>query len=125
MPKGNKKPTTHVSSWLAFLSFPLFIYWQKRCLACFLTVYTQFFFLITKIYYLIFIIDNAHNVYYHLNMKDKEVLSLLQKDGWKIVRINGSHYILEKNNQTVSLPVHGKDMKKGLEIAILKKAGLR
>lgn len=74
---------------------------------------------------MIFIIDNAHNVYYHLNMKDKEVLSLLQKDGWKIVRINGSHYILEKNNQTVSLPVHGKDMKKGLEIAILKKAGLR
>lgn len=58
-------------------------------------------------------------------MKDKELLRLLQRSGWKIDRINGSHYILVKDNQTVSLPVHGKDMKKGLETAILKKAGLK
>lgn len=58
-------------------------------------------------------------------MKDKELLRLLQKSGWKIDRINGSHCILVKGSQTVSLPVHGKDMKKGLENAILKKAGLK
>ncbi len=58
-------------------------------------------------------------------MKDKELLRLLQKSGWKVDRINGSHYILVKDCQTVSLPVHGKDMKKGLETAILKKAGLK
>lgn len=58
-------------------------------------------------------------------MKDKELLRLLHKSGWKIDRINGSHYILVKDSQTVSLPVHGKDMKKGLENAILKKAGLK
>nr|DAG85760.1 MAG TPA: toxin [Caudoviricetes sp.]DAO23359.1 MAG TPA: hypothetical protein [Caudoviricetes sp.] len=58
-------------------------------------------------------------------MKDKELLRLLQKSGWKIDRINGSHYILVKDNQTVSLPIHGKDMKKGLETAMLKKAGLK
>ncbi len=58
-------------------------------------------------------------------MKDKELLRLLQKSGWKIDRINGSHYILVKDSQMVSLPVHGKDMKKGLETAILKKAGLK
>lgn len=58
-------------------------------------------------------------------MKDKELLSLLLKDGWRIDRINGSHHILVKDSQTISLPVHGKDMKKGLETAILKKAGLK
>lgn len=58
-------------------------------------------------------------------MKDKELLRLLQKSGWKIDRINGSHYILVKDNQTVSLPIHGKDIKKGLETAMLKKAGLK
>nr|DAT58845.1 MAG TPA: hypothetical protein [Caudoviricetes sp.] len=68
---------------------------------------------------------NAYNTYYNINMKDKELLRLLQKSGWKIDRINGSHYILVKDSQMVSLPVHGKDMKKGLETAILKKAGLK
>ena len=58
-------------------------------------------------------------------MKDKELLGLLQKNGWQLDRIHGSHYILVKDNQTISLPIHGKDMKKGLETAILKKAGLK
>ncbi len=58
-------------------------------------------------------------------MKDKELLSLLKKNGWKVDRITGSHHILIKGDETLSLPVHGKDMKKGLEIAILKKAGLK
>ena len=58
-------------------------------------------------------------------MKDKELLSLLQKNGWQLDRINGSHHILIKDNKTISLPVHGKDMKKGLETAILKQAGLK
>lgn len=58
-------------------------------------------------------------------MKDKELLNLLQKNGYAVDRINGSHYILVKGNQTISLPIHGKDMKKGLETAILKKAGLK
>ena len=64
-------------------------------------------------------------MYYYISMKDKELLSLLQKNGWLLDRIHGSHYILVKGNQTISLPIHGKDMKKGLETAILKKAGLK
>jgi predicted RNA binding protein YcfA (HicA-like mRNA interferase family) len=52
-------------------------------------------------------------------------LNLLLKNDWKIDRIKGSHYILVKMNQTISVPVHGKDMKKGLENAILKQAGLK
>ena len=58
-------------------------------------------------------------------MKDKELVKLLQNNGWSLDRIHGSHYILIKNGQTISVPVHGRDMKKGLELAILKKAGLK
>lgn len=58
-------------------------------------------------------------------MKDKELLKLLQNNGWNLDRVHGSHYILVKDNHTLSVPVHGKDMKKGLELALLKKAGLK
>jgi predicted RNA binding protein YcfA (HicA-like mRNA interferase family) len=57
-------------------------------------------------------------------VKDKDLLALLLKNGWHIDRINGSHHILRKGNQTLSLPVHGKDLAKGLENAIKKKAGI-
>lgn len=58
-------------------------------------------------------------------MKDKELLKLLLKEGWVKVRTNGSHHILAKGDEIISLPIHGKDMKKGLELAILKKAGIK
>lgn len=59
-------------------------------------------------------------------MKDKDLLKLLLKNGWKEVRISGSHHILEKEGfMPISLPVHGKDMKVGLEVAILKHAKLK
>ncbi len=59
-------------------------------------------------------------------MKDKDLLKLLLKNGWKVVRISGSHHILEKEGFIpISLPVHGKDMKVGLEVAILKHAKLK
>ena len=59
-------------------------------------------------------------------MKDKDLLKLLLKNGWKVVRISGSYHILEKEGfMPISLPVHGKDMKVGLEVAILKHAKLK
>lgn len=59
-------------------------------------------------------------------MKDKDLLKLLLKNGWVITRIKGSHYRLEKKGfQPITLPVHGKDLGKGLENAILKQAGLK
>jgi predicted RNA binding protein YcfA (HicA-like mRNA interferase family) len=57
-------------------------------------------------------------------MKDKELLKLLIKNGWTEKRITGSHHIVEKGDVTIAVPVHGKDMKKGLEAAILKTANL-
>ena len=47
-------------------------------------------------------------------MKDKDLLKLLLKDGWELVSIRGSHHKLAKGGKTVSVPVHGKDVKKGL-----------
>lgn len=53
-------------------------------------------------------------------MKDKEMLNLYLASGWEEKRITGSHHILEKNGKIVTIPVHGKDLKKGLEKALLK-----
>ena len=59
-------------------------------------------------------------------MTGKELKKLLLKNGWEIVRINGSHHIFEKNGETIVLPIHSnKDLKKGLELVILKQAGLK
>ena len=44
-------------------------------------------------------------------MKDKDLLKLLQKNGWKIERIRGSHHILIKGDKTEIVPVHGRDVR--------------
>ena len=33
-------------------------------------------------------------------MKDKDLLKLLQQNGWEIKRIQGSHHVLQKDSQT-------------------------
>lgn len=32
-------------------------------------------------------------------MKDKNLLKLLKKNGWTVVRINGSHHVLQKDEK--------------------------
>ena len=58
-------------------------------------------------------------------MKPKELIKQLKQIGWELDRIHGSHYILKKGNETVSIPVHNTDMKPGLLNNILKKTGLK
>lgn len=58
-------------------------------------------------------------------MRDKDLLKLMQKNGWKIVRVNGSHHILEKDGKIETIPIHGKDVPNGLLNAILKRHGLK
>lgn len=55
------------------------------------------------------------------------MIKLLTKNGYKLIRITGSHHILYKEGEKeLVVPVHGKkDLRKGLEIALLKDAGLR
>lgn len=57
----------------------------------------------------------------------REIINLLKKNGFSIVSQNGSHVKL-KNIQTgkqTIVPYHSKPLKKGLEQAILKQAGLK
>ncbi|MGC1378148.1 MAG: type II toxin-antitoxin system HicA family toxin [Anaerolineales bacterium] len=51
----------------------------------------------------------------------------LEKHGWKLLRINGSHHIYGKSGQVerISVPIHGNQaLKVGLLQHLLKVAGL-
>ena len=58
-------------------------------------------------------------------MRDKDLLKLMKKNGWTVVRIQGSHHILQKGSQIETLAIHGKDVPTGLLNAILKRTGLK
>lgn len=54
-------------------------------------------------------------------------LKYLNKNGFEEIRQNGSHIAMKNRitGKTVIVPYHSKAMKKGLEQAILKQAGLK
>jgi mRNA interferase HicA len=60
-------------------------------------------------------------------MTPREMIKLLKKNGFEEISQNGSHVKLknEETGRTVIVPYHSKDLKKGLEQAILKQAGLQ
>ncbi|MCL1935105.1 MAG: type II toxin-antitoxin system HicA family toxin [Defluviitaleaceae bacterium] len=58
-------------------------------------------------------------------MKDKDLLKLLKQNGWVVVRINGSHHVLQKEDKTEVVPIHNKDVPKGLLHKILKRTELK
>lgn len=61
-------------------------------------------------------------------MTGNKLAKILEGEGWTVVRIKGSHYIMKKDGElaTLSIPVHrGKDIKPGLLNFILKKANLK
>ena len=61
-----------------------------------------------------------------MTMNGKELLKRLLNDGWVLVRIQGSHHIVQKGSQTEVIPVHGNtDLPKGLLSAIIKRTGLK
>ncbi len=53
----------------------------------------------------------------------REVVKVLARAGFKVVRQRGSHLILTKNDYVVPIPKH-KEIKKGLLIEIISEAGL-
>lgn len=60
-------------------------------------------------------------------LSGKELGKLLEKNGWKLLRIKGSHHIYGKPGVVVrlSVPVHGnKPIKSGLLHHVMKLAGL-
>jgi predicted RNA binding protein YcfA (HicA-like mRNA interferase family) len=56
----------------------------------------------------------------------RELIKLLRKHGWQLDRIAGSHHIMKKQENTLSVPVHrNEDIPKGTLNSILKEAGLK
>lgn len=60
-------------------------------------------------------------------MTPREMIKLLEVNGFRKVSQNGSHVKLKNditNKQTI-VPLHNKSLKKGLEQEILKQSGLK
>ena len=56
-------------------------------------------------------------------MKPRELIKLLEENGFVFVRQSGSHAVYKKSgNQIVIVPVHSKDIPKGTLLGILKDA---
>lgn len=58
-------------------------------------------------------------------MKDKDLLKLLKQNGWEVIRITGSHHVLQKGDEIEVVPIHNKDVPTGLLNKILKRTGLK
>ncbi|MDR1812310.1 MAG: type II toxin-antitoxin system HicA family toxin [Candidatus Fibromonas sp.] len=57
----------------------------------------------------------------------KELVALIEQDGWCLARQTGSHshYKHPVKQGLVTIPVHNKSLKKGTANSILKQAGLK
>lgn len=61
------------------------------------------------------------------SVSGKKFAKILERQGWELVRVQGSHHIYMKPGETVriSVPIHGnKDLKVGLLRHFMKQAGL-
>lgn len=60
-------------------------------------------------------------------MTSSEMIKYLKKNGFDSISQNGSHVKMRnpQTGKTVIVPYHSKDLKKGMEQAILKQAGLK
>lgn len=61
-------------------------------------------------------------------MKVKEVIKIIEKDGWFLVRVRGSHRQFHHPNKLGTVTVSGKesvDMPVGTLNSVLKQAGLK
>ena len=61
------------------------------------------------------------------NLTGWEFARLLERNGWELKRIHGSHHVYGKSGRSerISVPIHGnKALKKGLQAHLMKQAGL-
>jgi predicted RNA binding protein YcfA (HicA-like mRNA interferase family) len=59
-------------------------------------------------------------------VKPKELISALERNGWRVDRIRGSHHILVYPDQhrALPVPVHNKELKAGTLASILRITGI-
>ncbi len=58
----------------------------------------------------------------------KEFIKIIERKGWQLLRVQGSHHIYGKEGSIIrlSIPIHGnKALKKGLLNHLVKSAGLK
>lgn len=59
-------------------------------------------------------------------MNAKQVIKKLEKCGWRLRRIRGSHHIFTKDSVSVPVPLHGsKDLGIGVIKSIEKQTGVK
>jgi predicted RNA binding protein YcfA (HicA-like mRNA interferase family) len=58
-------------------------------------------------------------------LSGKEMVGFLQKQGFVVIRIRGSHHFMERGDQRTSVPVHGnRPLKIGTLRSILRDIGM-
>jgi predicted RNA binding protein YcfA (HicA-like mRNA interferase family) len=60
-------------------------------------------------------------------LRPKAVMRAMERAGFRLVRITGSHHIYEhpsRPDQVVPVPLHNRDLKRGTLHNIIKQAGL-
>ena len=62
-----------------------------------------------------------------MRMTPRQMIKLLESNGFRQTHSNGSHFFFrnDETHRTTTVPVHAKDLKKGTENKILKDAGLK
>lgn len=59
-------------------------------------------------------------------VKPRELIRALQRAGWQLDRVRGSHYIMihPEQHKAVPIPYHNRDLKTGTLNGILRSTGL-
>jgi predicted RNA binding protein YcfA (HicA-like mRNA interferase family) len=57
-------------------------------------------------------------------LKPKVVIRALERSGFYVHHVAGSHYILKKDGLRVTVPYHGKDLKPRTLASIIEQSGL-
>ena len=59
-------------------------------------------------------------------MKSSEFHRKIKQNGWKLLRIEGSHYLYEKDGKVEPVPFHwSKEMGEGLRKTLIKRMQLK
>ncbi len=59
------------------------------------------------------------------SISGKKLAKILERKGWRRIRVRGSHHRYQKNNVSISIPIHGnQDLKIGLLKSVMKQANL-
>jgi len=59
-------------------------------------------------------------------MSGRDLVKRLERAGWTLERITGSHYIMVNESKLLSVPVHANhDLPRGTLNKLLKEAGLK